>query len=145
MVGDARLEARTRVASLRLAEAVLRDGLDPRGGLYNGGTPDGVDDTDKEWWPQAEAVVGFVSAYQLTGREDFLRAAGSVWSFVERHFVDRERGEWRRRVAADGTPRPGCEKAGPWKCPYHNARASLELLARFGRPQPLATALPVDG
>ena len=132
---DAALRARVRRVALRVAEQTLAEGFDRRhGGLFNAGGPDGVADTDKEWWPQAEAIVGFVSAYQEGGGEPFLRAAGATWDFVKAHVLDAERGEWRRRVARDGTPRPGREKVGPWKCPYHNGRACLELITRVAEP-----------
>jgi len=129
--GDAGLSARVRAASLRLAEAVLETGIDACGGIFEWGGA--VTDTDKEWWPQAEAIVGFLNAYELTGRGPFLDATLRTWDFVSRHVVDAEHGEWFRRVARDGTPRPGHEKAGPWKCPYHNSRACLEVMARVER------------
>ena len=50
--------------------------------------------------------------------------------FTKRFLIDRAQGEWRRRVERDGTPRAGHEKVGPWKCPYHNARACIEVMAR---------------
>ena len=132
VLDDAETRERVRELSVRMADAVLVAGYDPAGGLYTGGGPGGVTDTDKEWWPQAEAIVGFVSAYQVTGRDDFLEAARRTWAFTERHLLDRERGEWHRRVAADGTLRRGHEKVGPWKCPYHNGRACLEIVTRVG-------------
>jgi len=129
------LRARARRVSLRVAGEVLGEGYDAEsGGLFNEGGPDGVVDTDKEWWPQAEAIVGFVGAYQESGRETYLHAARATWAFVKAHVLDAEHGEWRHRVARDGTPRPGREKVGPWKCPYHNGRACLELIARVAEP-----------
>ena len=130
VLGSEARRARVRDVSLRLATAVLEEGVDPAGGIFNAGGPDGVVDTDKEWWPQAEAIVGFVNAYQETGREAFLHAARTTWDFTKRHILDAERGEWHRRVAGDGTLRPGHEKVGPWKCPYHNGRACLEMITR---------------
>lgn len=134
IVGDEELSRRARVAATRLAETVLREGVDPAGGLLDG--PAAEEDAvgrQKEWWPQAEAMVGFVNAYELTGRSEFVEAARRTWAFTKRHIVDRAGGEWRRRVARDGSPLPGQEKIGPWKCPYHNARACLEVSARVER------------
>jgi cellobiose epimerase len=129
-VGDAALRTRARQLSVAMAAAVLQTGYDPAGGIFNEGRPDGVTDTDKEWWPQAEAIVGFLNAFQQSGQTRFLDAAWSTWTFTRDHIADREGGEWLRRVARDGTPRPGHEKVGPWKCPYHNARACLQVMAR---------------
>jgi mannobiose 2-epimerase len=134
VLGDALLQERVRDVSLSIASAVLARGTDPRGGLYNEGTVSGPTDTDKEWWPQAEAIVGFVAAYQNGEDARFLEAAWQTWQFTRRHFLDAKHGEWHRRVAADGTLRPGHEKVGPWKCPYHTGRACLEVMARVGVP-----------
>ncbi len=91
--------------------------------------------------PQAEAMVGFLNAYELTGRAAFLEAVAAVWEFTKKHVIDGRGGEWRRRVARDGSPLRGHEKVGPWKCPYHNARACLEVRARVER---LAAAVPAS-
>jgi mannobiose 2-epimerase len=130
VLGDAPLRARVRPVSLAIAEAVRVEALDAAGGIFYERRPGHPVETDKEWWPQAEAIVGFANAWQETGDETYLRAAADTWAFVRGHVVDGARGEWRRRVARDGTPRPGHEKAGPWKCSYHNGRACLELMAR---------------
>ena len=127
---DDALRARVRPLCLNLANAVLTEGLDPAGGIFNESHPDGSVDTDKEWWPQAEAIVGFLNAFQETGQNVFLDAAGATWGFIRSHMLDMEHGEWHRRVARDGSVRPHREKVGPWKCPYHNARACLEVMAR---------------
>jgi mannobiose 2-epimerase len=82
---------------------------------------------------QAEAVVGFLNAYELSGEAAFLAAAESAWRFVDRFLVDREHGEWRWRVRRDGAAIPGLPKVEPWKCPYHNSRAALEVAARLRR------------
>lgn len=141
VLGDEALHEQARAVSIRLAETVLAEGLDPRGGLLDG--PAAEDDDlarEKEWWPQAEALVGFLNAYELTGRADFVDGASAVWDFIKRHVIDRKGGEWRRRVARDGSPLEGQEKIGPWKCPYHNARACLEVRARVERLVPAPAA-----
>ncbi len=129
-VGDPALRQRVRQTSLAIAEAVLQQGVDPEGGLFYEVSPGGPLETHKEWWPQAEAIVGFVNAHQETGREDFLQAAQATWDFTRRYLVDSQHGEWFRRVSREGVLEPEWEKVGPWKCPYHNARACLELMAR---------------
>jgi cellobiose epimerase len=132
VVGDDRLRAAVQPAAMRVARAVLDEGVDASGGIFYERSPDGTVDTDKEWWPQAEAIVGFVNAFQETGRGPFLRAAWETWLFTKCHIVDHQNGEWRRRVTRDGVPRAGMEKAGLWKCSYHNARACLEIMSRAG-------------
>lgn len=131
-VGRDGLRDRARHASIRLAEAVLDAAVDDDGGIvYRAGV--GEIDTCREWWTQAEAIVGFLNAYQETGRRAFLDAAIGAWAFVRRHVLDTEHGEWHRRVSRDGAVDRGHDKVGPWKGPYHNARACLEVIRRVDR------------
>ena len=130
LLGDDELRGRAVKAANRLAEAVLASGVDERqGGVFCERRGDELD-TDKEWWPQAEGIVGFLAAYERTGERRFADASVATWNFVERYVRDVERGEWHRRVSRDGEVRPAREKVGPWKCPYHNARACLEVMTR---------------
>ena len=140
VLGDAKVRERALRVALRVATATLAEGFDPIGGIYVGRTDGGDIDTDKDWWPQAEAIVGFVNAYQAGGRPEFLDAAAATWDFTKRHLLDMENGEWHRRVARDGALRPGHEKVGPWKCPYHTARACLEVMERSRQIAPVARA-----
>jgi mannobiose 2-epimerase len=131
---DEDLLGRARQASERLARATLAEGYDrERGGVFAERHDDGRLDDEKHWWMQAEAVVGFLGALELTGESTFLDAAVRTWEFVDRFLVDREHGEWRWRVRRDGAPIPGLPKVEPWKCPYHNSRAALEVEARVER------------
>ena len=131
-LGDEGLTARARPAARLVAESVLREALDPGGGVFYQTDAAGQVDQGKEWWTQAESVVGFLNAYQETQRPDFLEAAWNTWGFIRDHMLDQEHGEWYRRVERDGTPQRGNVVVGPWKCPYHNARACLEVMKRAG-------------
>ena len=75
-------------------------------------------------------MVGFLNAFERSGDAAFAEAATQTWRFIQSTVVDREGGEWFFRVARDGTPYREEDKVGPWKCPYHNARACLEILER---------------
>jgi mannobiose 2-epimerase len=134
VAGDGGLAERARGAAVAMARATLAEGEDAEhGGVFAEREEDGRLDDDKHWWMQAEAVVGFLNAWELTGEEAFLAAAERAWAFVERFLVDRVHGEWRWRVRRDGTPIPGLPKVEPWKCPYHNSRAAFEVQARVAR------------
>jgi mannobiose 2-epimerase len=128
---DPQLTDRVRAASLRLAEATLRDGLDSDGSLLYESNGRGHTDTDREWWAQAEAMVGFYNAWQLSGEARFAQAASGIWTYIRDHMVDHENGDWFKRVRRDGTPRTDVYKAGPWECPYHHSRACFEMLERI--------------
>jgi mannobiose 2-epimerase len=130
-LGDPLVREHAKEMALRLASSVLDMGFDEEhGGLFVGTDARGMLDTDKEWWPQAEAVVGFLNAYSESGEDEYLDAMHETWSFARRYFRDLENGEWHRRVSRSGEVRLGHEKVGPWKCPYHNARMCLEIMAR---------------
>jgi mannobiose 2-epimerase len=129
--------ARARQTAVEMAQAVYEQGIDTDGGLMYEAGPEGLLDTDKHWWPQAEAVVGFLNAYGISGQPHFLEAAERSWSFIEKFIVDRRHGEWFWLVRRDGTPGTGFDKVGPWKCPYHNSRACFEVMERLDtRRQP---------
>lgn len=134
-VGDEALTARTRAAVLALADAVLAHGVDPDGSVLYEGTEHEVTEALKHWWPQAEGVLGWLNAYALTGDARFRDAALAAWGFIEAHVIDREHGEWFSVLSREGEPlpdHPASKKMGPWKCPYHNARACLEVMRRVG-------------
>ena len=135
LLGDAELSARVRQAGLGLAAATLAEGLDADGGVMYEAAPHGIEAPQKHWWPQAEGVVGFLNAYQVSGEARYLQAAWSVWEFIQRCVIDRRYGEWFALLERDGFPldertNPGQHKVGPWKCPYHNARMCLEVMRR---------------
>jgi len=135
VLGDPVLDARAKALSVRMAHAVYEQGLDPDGGIVYERGPEGLTDSTKQWWPQAEAAVGFLNAYQLSGESQFLDAALGSWAFIETHLVDREHGEWLRYVERDLTRPLGSgennAKVSFWKCPYHNGRACMELTERL--------------
>jgi len=86
----------------------------------------------KHWWPQAEAMVGFFNAYQLTGKEQYLDHSLHAFHFVKQHIKDKDKGEWFWGIDENGVIIQK-EKAGFWKCPYHNGRACMELIKRISQ------------
>jgi mannobiose 2-epimerase len=108
----------------------MNQGTDKDGSLFNE-SEDGVLDSDKHWWPQAEAMVGYLDAYEITGNSAYLVECTRVWDFIKKKLIDREQGEWYWRVDKDGKPNGTDDKAGFWKCPYHNSRALMETLRRI--------------
>lgn len=116
----------------KVAYKVVSEGLDGNyGGIFNSGSSNKVLDNDKHWWVQAEAMVGFLEAYRITGDQVFINAICDIWSFVKQNIKDTKNGEWFFRVSNEGIPYMNEDKVGPWKCPYHNSRACLEFLQRL--------------
>lgn len=131
VLGDPVLLERVKRVAVSMAEAVLLEGIDADGGIFNEAVPEGLLGRDKDWWPQAEAVIGFYNAYQLTKDERYLEAAGNAWSFIRRFIVDHEHGEWYWGVDEHHQPMLREPKVGAWKCPYHNSRACFEMIERL--------------
>lgn len=131
LLGDPNLIETVNRVSIALAESVYQAGLDTDGGIFNEAGPHGLTDADKHWWPQAEAVVGFLDAWRLTGKGKFLDAAGRCWNFIERCIVDRVHGEWFWKVDRKGTSDLSMPKVSEWKCPYHNSRMCFEVIERY--------------
>ncbi len=126
------LEKRTIPIILKMVDTTAKESIDVDGGqFYEGNAKEGVKDTDKHWWPQAEAVVGFMNAWQITRDNKYFDLALNSWKFIETYISDRKSGEWFWKVSKDGMPYTNEVKAGFWKCPYHNSRACFEIIERL--------------
>ncbi|EDM38084.1 putative N-acyl-D-glucosamine 2-epimerase [Pedobacter sp. BAL39] len=121
--------------ALKMAE-VSKKGLDVDGGLWYEYAPsDHHLIREKHWWVQAEAMVGFYNAWQISDDPEFLDISLKIWTFVQAHLIDHEKGEWFWGVTETGEVMPNEDKVGMWKCPYHNSRACIELIKRISLPQ----------
>lgn len=115
--------------ALKLSNAVAK-GVDYDGALLYEYDPDTNHyNREKHWWPQAEAMVGFFNAYQLTKLPIYLNFSIGSWLFVQQALKDEQNGEWYWGIDEKGSLMQE-NKAGFWKCPYHNTRACLEILKR---------------
>ena len=128
---DPALVDQVRQTAVQIASAVCQDGLEPDGSLPYEAGPAGLVDSDKSWWVQAEAMVGFYNAYQLSGQPRFAQAAQQSWKYIQEKMVDRVYGDWIKKLHRDGTPDESSYKVGPWECPYHHSRACFEMLRRL--------------
>ncbi len=106
VLGSETIKAAVRSVALSLADRVYAEGLDTSGGLMYEGQEGRIADPNREWWPQAEAVVGFLNTYQLTGKAYFFDAALKIWDFIEHHIVDRNHGEWEYDLNYETNPPP---------------------------------------
>lgn len=113
----------------RLAQGVLERAF-RNGSLLNENT-EGEDDSTRVWWVQAETMVGMANLWQKTGDKELLGQMEQEWQYIQHKLVDPRAGsEWYWCLSEQGEPehRPVVE---PWKCPYHNGRMCLELMARM--------------
>lgn len=133
VLGDAQLSELVKTASLKQAQGVLDEAVDKDGSLFQELNAHGKNAVDKEWWTQAEGVVGFYNAWQLSGKAEFAQAAAGCWDFICKRLIDRDYGDWVKRVRPDGTVNQESFKVGPWECPYHHARLCLQMMERLGK------------
>lgn len=106
------------------------NGIDPKdGGMWNEKNQGHIN-TEKHWWPQAEAMVGYFNAFQLTGNKKFYDLSLGSWSFIKSELKS-PTGEWYWGIDEDKKRMVRNGKIGPWKGPYHNGRACLEILKRI--------------
>jgi len=106
-------------------------GLNADGSMVHEANLDtGYVDTDRHWWVQAENVVGWVNIYQYFGDRSAFEKAQHGWQYIKDNLIDREGGEWWWSRDPQGNINRKDDKAGFWKCPYHNSRMCLEIIER---------------
>lgn len=130
VIGDPDLTARTLKATRRIADAALQ-GACCDGSMVYERHADGSYDNEKHWWVQAESVIGQLYLWRFHGREEMLGSARRTWDYIRRFIVDSEGGEWLWSRLPDGSPNRHDDKAGFWKCPYHNSRMCIEAVERL--------------
>ena len=130
-LGDANYTEALTPTLLKLAEVIQCQALGSYGQVldsYDFAT--GRVNPDCTWWIQAEALVGFLFAFWVSGDTAYLKTAENLWQFIKLHQLDHGHGEWQWFAQVDQSHRQQSYKAGFWKCPYHNGRAMIEA-ARY--------------
>ena len=126
------LLSRTKKTAIDIAETAFNTAIDKKsGGFFCGFDEKGEVLKRKDWWTQAEAVVGFYNAFELTEDKKYFDAANSIWEYIRGFFLDSKNGEWHNEVNLENTPDVKMPKAGFWKCPYHNSRSCFEIIRRI--------------
>ena len=128
ILDDEELVSRVKPWALRMALAG-NEGLLPDGSMRYERLPDGRFDDSRQWWVQAEAVVGNLWLWRKHGDAGALARARACWDYIREHLVDAAGGEWWWAVLPDGNIDYGHPKAGFWKCPYHDTRMCLQVLS----------------
>jgi len=130
VLGDLELIKETKSLAVKIAKVTLQKGIAKDGSILNEANPNEIIDDDRHWWPQAEAIIGFLNAYQISNNNTYLDTCFNLWNFTKEHILDQDKGEWHWMVDNKGLPNYQEDKAGPWKAPYHNGRMCLEVLKR---------------
>lgn len=130
VIEDKSLISQFAVTALEMADAA-RSGIDEDGGMvYEYDAASRHLNKEKHWWPQAEAMVGYFNAYELSGNEMYLQQSLNSWAYIKQYIKDETLGEWFWGRNENGTTMQK-GKAGFWKCPYHNGRACMEISKRI--------------
>ena len=130
-IHDCELIEIIKTTAVKIADAAA-EGLDKDGGLwYEYELSSNHFIKEKHWWVQAETMVGFFTAWQLTGDDAYLQKSLNAWNYVQQFIKDKNYGEWYWGLNENGTIIMGQDKVGIWKCPYHNTRACIEIINRI--------------
>ena len=130
VLGDKAVLAKVEPIVREVAKASEK-GLRPDGSMIHEANLDtGHVDDDLHWWVQAENVVGWFNLYQHFGDKQALDRALRCWNYIKTQIIDWDNGEWHWSRHPDGTLNTVDDKAGFWKCPYHNSRMCLEIMER---------------
>jgi mannobiose 2-epimerase len=131
VLSDSDILEKVTVASVNIAKAAI-EGLQEDGSLiYERDDAAGLVDRDRHWWVQAEAVIGFLNAFKITGDKSYLYLSAGCFDYIKTKLIDARNGEWYWSRRSDGTVNTKDDKAGFWKCPYHNSRMCLEIMNRL--------------
>ncbi len=130
VLGDEDILRRVETVVPAIAEASA-EGIVPSGAMiHEKNFTTGKSDTDLHWWVQCETVIGFLNVYQYFKDDSALQRSMNCWNYIRNNLVDRVNGEWYWSRNADGEINRTDDKAGFWKCPYHNTRMCLEVYER---------------
>jgi mannobiose 2-epimerase len=132
VLGDDDAKAAARAAIAVLARATISAGQMEDGSFALESCAKGTLNPWRLWWVQAEALVGIVNEVERSGMPDGLDRAERLWNFITLRMRD-PTGDWHYRIAPTGAPDPTMPKVDPWKEPYHQGRACLELIERARR------------
>lgn len=129
ILGDEELLGKVKTISLGIANAAS-EGLDADGSMFYEKEGNHID-RERHWWVQAEAVVGFMYAYKNSHNILYKEKASRIWNYIQNQIIDPENGEWYWSRLPNNTINNKDDKAGFWKCPYHNGRMCMEMIEHF--------------
>ncbi len=117
---------------IRIFDHTITNGIDQEfGGVYvEGPHSGGVYDREKEFWQQAEVMIGTLDACLLTGEEKYWDAYRNVHRFVFDKVINKDAGEWYPLLSRQGDP-IWTHMSHSWKVNYHSVRAVIQSIRRL--------------
>ncbi len=110
----------------------VENGIDwEYGGVYVEGSHTGeVYDREKEFWQQAEVMIGMLDGCLLFGPEKYWPAYENVHRFVFDKMIHHKTGEWWPLLTREGQP-IWTHMSHSWKVNYHTIRCTVECVKRL--------------
>lgn len=103
------------------------------GGVFvEGPHSGGVYDREKEFWQQAEVLIGLLDAVIMLGDEKYWEAYKNVHRFVFDKVINKEVGEWYPLLSRRGVP-IWTHMGHSWKINYHTVRSMIQSIQRLER------------
>lgn len=115
-------------------EHTYNNGIDWKyGGVFvEGPHSGGVYDMEKEFWQQAEVMIGMLDAYLLFGDEKYLDAYENVHRFLFDKMINHPIGEWWPLLTREGKP-IWTHMSHSWKVNYHTIRCMIQCIQRLNK------------
>jgi len=116
----------------KAADHGMVNGIDPEyGGVYTEGPhAGGVYDMEKEFWQQAEVMIGMLEAALRFGPEEYWPAYVNVHRFVFDKMINHPVGEWWPLLSREGEP-VWTHMSHSWKVNYHTVRCMVQCIERL--------------
>lgn len=130
VLGDENLLEKVENVVQKVAKASEKGLCEDGSMIHEANLDTGHVDDDLHWWVQAENVVGWFNVWQHFGDEEAFKKSEKCWHYIKENLVDFDNGEWYWSRHPDGSLNTVDDKAGFWKCPYHNSRMCLEIIER---------------
>ena len=120
----------------------IKNGIDfTYGGVYvEGPHSGGVYDKEKEFWQQAEVMIGALDAWLIFGEEKYLDAYKNIHRFVFDKVINKKVGEWYPLLTRKGEP-IWTHMSHSWKINYHTVRAMVQSINRLRK---ISDTLPLE-
>ncbi|MBI9104815.1 MAG: AGE family epimerase/isomerase [Spirochaetales bacterium] len=120
-----------RSAILKVAGAALSEGFDQQKGYLYNEFEKGHIENSSIWWVQAEAMVGLVYTWEITGEPKYYKMMEAVWNFIKNNHISEEGRGWYWGIDSELKPLVNEQTSGNWKTCYHNGRMIMEILDRI--------------
>jgi len=103
------------------------------GGVFvEGSHSGGVYDREKEFWQQAEVLIGMLDAVIISGNDKYWEAYKNVHRFVFDKVINKKAGEWYPLLTRKGEP-IWTHMSHSWKINYHTVRAMIQSINRLNK------------